>query len=253
MLDDDALRRLISTALDTAESVGRRDDWVLYRWQDVSGARLLMATEGNRIVDVLPSFAGEPGARLTDVRAVNDDVAVADVIQDDGELVTRLAAEFEQRRMFPTGPVEGRASLVALGVDVTVHATAEAFAASDASLLSGSGDPGEPPPHFVANGWPWPPRTATESFISYGVFDAGESTQAYARLNGVVLSATVRTVTATGQRFVAARVRCTGFEADVCLPADDQTVAPAPDSIIAGRTYLVASLPELQLPPVGSG
>jgi hypothetical protein len=72
--------------------------------------------------------------------------------------------------------------------------------------------------------------------------------QAYARLNGLVLAAAVRTVTATGQRFVAARVRCTGFEADVCLPADEQTMAPAPGSVVAGTMVLVASLPNLRLP-----
>jgi hypothetical protein len=82
---------------------------------------------------------------------------------------------------------------------------------------------------------------AAESFISYGVFNDGDSAQAYARLNGVVLTADVRTVTATGQRFVASRVRSAGFQADVCLPADERTVAPPPGSVIDGTVFLVVS------------
>jgi len=246
--DREAMRRLIGSALDTAELIGRRDERCLYRWQDPSGVRLVVSTKGGTIVDFLPSYAAEPGAWLANVRAVNEDVAVADVLDDGGELVTRLAAEFEQRSMFPATPVDGPAAIVALGVEATVHASADAFAESDASLLGGSEDSGEPPAHVVVHGWSWPPRMAAESFISYGVFNTGETAQAYARLNGLVLAAAVRTVTATGQRFAAARVRCAGFEADVCLPADEQSVAPAPSSVIAGTMFLVASLPKLRLP-----
>jgi hypothetical protein len=245
--DREAFHQLVSSAMDTAELIGRRGDRLLYRWQDPSGVRLVVSVQDGRIVDFLPSLAAEPGARLIAVRAVNEEVAVADVLDEGGELVTRLAAEFEQRAMFPDTAVEGRASIVALGVDTTVHASAEAFAESDASLLGGA-EAGEPPAHYVENGWSWPPRMAAESFISYGVFDAGESAQAYARLNGLVLAADTRTVAATGQRFTAARVRCAGFEADVCLPADERTVPPAPGSVIAGTVFLVASLPGLQLP-----
>ncbi|HTJ32684.1 MAG TPA: hypothetical protein VL738_05590 [Dactylosporangium sp.] len=242
------MHELLASALGTAEVIGRRGELVLYRWQDPSGARLVMCTEGAAIVDFLPSFAAEPGARLAGVRAANEDVAVADVVDDGGEVVTRLAAEFEQRRQLPAGPVGGRASIVALGVQATVHASEDDFAASDASLLGGAEEPGEPPAHFLENGWQWPPRMAAESFISYGVFNAGETAEAYARLNGVVLAADVRTVAATGQRFVAARVRCAGFEATVCLPADEHTTAPRPGAVIAGTMFLTASLPGLALP-----
>jgi hypothetical protein len=246
--DQEAMQRLVGTALETAELVGARGELRLYRWQDPSGARLVVCTERGNVVDVLPSFAAEPGARLTGVAAVNDDVAVADVLDDSGEMVTRLAAEFEQRRLLPSGPVEGRASIVALGVAATVHASADEFAASDASILGGSEDPGEPPAHVVERGWPWPPRMAAESFISFGVFRTGASVEAFARLSGVVRAADVRTVAATGQRFVVARVRCVGFDADVCLAADDATAAPAPGNVIAGTVFLVASLPDLPLP-----
>ena len=245
--DREAMVRLVRSALGTAEILGRRDERVLYRWQDRSGVRLIIATEGDAVVDFLPSLAAEPGAWLANVRTVNQNVAVADVLDDNGEVVTKLAAAFEQRVMLAADPVAGRATIVALGVDAAVHRSAEAFAASDASLLGGAGNAAEPPAHFVEQGWSWPPRMATESFISYGVFNVGESAEPYARLSGVVLGAETRTVASTGQRFVAARVRCVGFEAEVCLPAGEGTVAPPPGSVIAGTVFLVASLPDLPL------
>jgi hypothetical protein len=245
--DREAMVRLVRSALGTAEILGRRDERVLYRWQDPSGVRLILATESNTVVDFLPSLAAEPGARLGDVRTVNPDVAVADVLDDNGEVVTKLAAAFEQQGMFGADPVAGRATIVALGVDATVHRSAEAFTASDASLLGDAESASEPPAHFLERGWHWPPRMAPESFISYGLFNVGESAEPYARLSGVVLGAETRTVAATGQRFVAARVRCVGFEAEVCLPAGEGTVAPPPGSVIAGTVFLVASLPDLPL------
>ncbi len=245
--DDEAMRQLIHAAMEGAESIARRGSLTLYRWQDPSGARLLVWTEGGTVVDLLPSYAAEPGARLARVHMVNEDVAVADVVDQDGQTCTMLAAELEQRRFLPGDAVEGRASIVALGVDVSVHASESAFAASDASLLS-DGETTEPPAYVVEKGWPWPPRMAAESFISHGVFDEGAEARAYARLNCVVLAAGVRTSTMTGQRFVAARVRCLGFEAEVCFPAEVGTPIPVPGSIVAGTVFLVASMPDVALP-----
>jgi hypothetical protein len=132
------------------------------------------------------------------------------------------------------------ASVVALGVDVSVHADAEAFGSSDASLLGNDhGDPGDPPAHYVAQGLPWPPRMAAESLISYGVFGPAEQAEAYARLHGTVLHAEPRTVAATGQQFVVARVRTTGFDVDMCLPT---VRVPTTGSIIGGTLFLTASL-----------
>src|SRR5689334_20061823 len=73
-----------SAQLWAAEILGRRGERVLYRWQNPSGIRLVIATEGDTVVDFLPSLAAEPGARLADVRTVNQDVAVADVLDDNG-------------------------------------------------------------------------------------------------------------------------------------------------------------------------
>lgn len=216
--DPAGLGRLVDMAVRYAEHLGELAGVSVLRWQDPSGARLVLGMRGTEVVDLLPSYAGAPGARLANVHAVNDDVVIADVLDEDGEQVTMLAAELEQRRLLPAakGAVQGLACVVALGVDVTVWPDEDAFAASDASLVSDDGgDPGEAPAHWVEQGWPWPPRMAAESFISYGVFGNPKQAEAYARLNGTVLRAQRKTVVATGQEFVAARVRTVGFEADV--------------------------------------
>jgi hypothetical protein len=82
--DREAMRLLIASDPDTPDLFGRRGERCLYRWQDPSGAPLLVTTEGGTIVDFLPSCPAGPGARLANVRAVNEDVAFADVLDDSG-------------------------------------------------------------------------------------------------------------------------------------------------------------------------
>ncbi|MEU8655103.1 hypothetical protein [Actinoplanes philippinensis] len=247
-LDRDGLNALLQRILPAAELIGESGGIAVRRWTDPSGVRLVFGLRDGRLLELLPSFAGAPGANLTEVRRVSDEMIVADVVDDDGEQVTMLAAASEQLRLLPAGGVTaaGRASIVALGVGVTVHAGEEAFAASDASLLSGGdGGDSEPPAHFVENGWSWPPRMGAESFISYGTFDQ-ENGDPVAQLNGVVLAAGRRTVEATGGEFSVARVRTAGFEADVCLPGDVPT--PVPGNVLGGVVYLIADLPFVAAP-----
>lgn len=240
--DKNGLQRLVDRALADGRQMGAADSVTVLRWEDPSGARLVIGVRDRAVCEFLPSFAGEPGARLGGVRMANNEVAIADVVDEDGEQAAMIAVELEQRRLLPAaaGAAAGLASVVALGVDVTVHADADAFAASDVSLLSSDGgDPGDPPPHVVERGLPWPPRMAAESLISYGVFGPPEQAEAYARLHGTVLRAEQRTVAATGQQFVAVRVRSVGLDLDMCLPAGP---VPVPGNVIGGTVFLVASL-----------
>jgi hypothetical protein len=48
---------------------------------------------------------------------------------------------------------------------------------------------------------------------------------------------------ATGQRFVSARVRYAGFEADCACPPNEGSVAPTPGREIPGTMFMVASVP----------
>jgi hypothetical protein len=159
--DADELDRLIAAVLPAAASLGRAGDVEVFRWQDPSGACLIIDVEGEAWVGLSPSFAGTPGA-----------------------------------------------ALVALGIDVTVRDSAQ----------------------------------AGESFLADAdAVAAAPAADTYAQLAGTVLRAERRTVAQTGQQFIAARVRTTGFELDVCLAASDHPTVPTAGQIIAGTVFLVAS------------
>lgn len=223
-------------------------DVEVVRWEDPSGARLILELAGGVLRGVLPSFAGQPGANFRNVRAGNDEVWMADVFDDQGYQSTAAAVELEQRRLLdPAEQWRGRASVVALGIAVSLHADDAAFSASAASLLRTSDtEPSDPPAHYVEQGWTWPPRFASESFVSYGVFGEPQDAQAHARLAGTVVTAKQRVVELTGQSFITVRARTLGFEFDVCLGPDHTTV-PEPGQVIAGEVFLVASMDEAEI------
>lgn len=243
--DSGEFGRLVERANATAQSVGTYDGVRVVRWQDPSGAALVLGWRAGECVDLLPTYASAAGGRFADCRLINESVASAAVVDADGDQLTAMAFEAEQyRQMKAIGqPVAGAARITALGVSVQVHADAEAFAASPDSLLDSSADPAdEPPPHFVERGWSWPPRVASESFFSHGIWgDPAEST-AHAQLSGVVIKAGHRTCVFTGQGFSVATVRSVGFEADVCLSDAEHPVTPEPGNIVSGTVFLVASI-----------
>jgi hypothetical protein len=235
---EESLEALVRHALANGEPLGSVGTTRLVRWTDPSGARLLVGVDEvvGVVSELLPLFHGRPGARLTGVTLVNDDVARADVVDDEGEQLTGLALELEQRMALrlgdpPAGPVP--TVLVGLGIDVQVFPDPDAFGSSEASLLLPGGPPGPDGP---------PLRVAAESVFSYGVFGDDEDAEAYARLAGVVLASSRREVAYTGQAFQAVRVRTVGVELDVCLPADAHPVPPAPGGVVAGTVFLVGSL-----------
>ncbi len=236
---------VVGRALGNAVPVGQVGDALVVRWQDPSGVRLIASIQDEDVTDLLPSYAGEPGARLADVRMLNDEVATAAVVDEAGEQATQMAVELEDRAVIRAAGGShpgGRASVVALGVEVGVHADERAFAVSPASLLGDPDEAGDPPAHAVEQGWPWPPRMAAESFIAYGVFGDPAGAQAFAQLAGIVLHAERRTVSLTGQAFIVARVRTVGFEADLCLPGSGLPETPTAGQVIAGTVFLVAAL-----------
>ena len=222
------------------------------RWQDPSGARLVIGlTRDGAVADLLPSFDGTLRTRLRDVRLVNDEVAIADVLDAGGEQVTSMAVEIEQRRLLPAQPINADATVVALGGAVTVYTSDEEFRLSDDSLLDPGSTDSEPPEHFAERGWPWPPRMAAESFLSYGVFSEPLEAEAYARLSGTVLTSERRTVAETGQQVIVAAVRTAGFGVTMCLDARDHPDPPAVGSIVSGTVFLTASLVDWAEPTIG--
>ena len=250
--DNDALEALVAAVRPRATSIGYADGIDTLRWEDPSsGARLVLGIRSGSVVDLLPSLASQASTNLASVRLANEDVATAAVVAGDGEQLTSLALELEQRRLLGSHVLAAAdAAVVALGSSVSIYADDETFAASPDSLMDPNADiDSEPPPHYVDHGMKWPPRMASESFISYGVFGDSAEARAHARLNGVVLTSSLRTTVQTGQSFVVARVRTVGFEVDLCMNADEHPNAPQQGQIIGGQVFLVGSVPSLERTP----
>ena len=216
------LDRLVEQLMPLVSPLGELGGVALYRYDDPSGARLTLEMSRGSVIGLTPSFAGAPGASLREVSRLNATMIAADVVDAEGELLTKLAAEVGTNPSLAEGP----AIVTAFGADVSVQDDEAAFAVSPASLLGSAGDT----------------RMGPESFISYGLFGAPGAARPLARMHGVVLSAERRRLgLAGGGEFSVARVRTAGFEADLCLAGDFAT--PVPGNVAGGEVYLVAELP----------
>jgi hypothetical protein len=226
----------------------------LLRWEDPSGARLVLGLRDGQVVSLLPSFGSGHTTRLAGVRRANDDVAIAAVVDEDGEQLTSLALELEQIRLLADSSVDqSLAAITFLGRRVTVHEDSDAFAGSPESLLDRNADPNEPPPtHYVESGLKWPPRVGDESFFSYGVFGESAHSEAGGRFAGRVIDAERRTVQQSGQTFIVAHVRAVGIDASVCLSGTEFDTVPEPGQVLAGEVFIVGSVPELEQPTTRS-
>lgn len=216
-----------------AQVAGRIDGVESVRYDDPSGARVVVAVDPEgETLDLVPSYDARPGAFLARLGPLGS-VVQADVVDKAGEVQTRLAVDLEQHRHLGgvvTGPVH--ASVLALGVEMSVHVDDTAFAASDASAV-GTLEPGE-----EATRW------GPESFLSYGLFGDGDP-EPTAFLAGTVLDSDTQSHSVTGQVFHIARVRSAGFEATVCLAASEHPTRPVAGNVVAGSCYLVVDVPTL--------
>src|SRR4051812_6077174 len=148
-VDDEAgFDRLIADARRQALLIGTGAGTAVYRFEDPSGARIVLGVEeSGRVVQALPSFAAPAGAWLAHVRRANSAVAIADLVNAEGEQLSQLAVELEQRQLLgdPTSaPVA--ATLVALGTEVRLFADVAGFHAAPDSLLVPRRGPGRAPP-----------------------------------------------------------------------------------------------------------
>jgi hypothetical protein len=250
---EQGLFELVQELLPKSEHLGRGPrGFDVYRWQDVSGARLVFDLKRDVVHNVLPSFAGESSVSVRFVRRLNDDTSSAEIVDETGgstvETVTRLAVDIEERALLPSASVRGSASLVGLVGEVAVFADADEFLASPASVLGDPEDAGPPPPHVLEQGWPWPPRIGAQAFVSHGLFAPAREARPIATLNGVVSEADERVNSLSGITFVRSHVRSAGFAADVCWRANEMTV-PVPGNVVAATVYMVGSLHDWALEP----
>lgn len=237
---------LISSLLDDATSIGRAGRTEVFRWQDPSGARVVIEVHAGAVEGVIPGYDALAGATVTELRSADDDVAIGSIVDDGGgEEITRLALELEERRLVlgRRRTYAGALSIVGLGRSVEFFDDADAFATSPASLVYTDADHvPEPPPHVVEFGLAWPPRMAAQSLVSYGVFAEPHDVDAYARVNGTVLGASTRTVERTGQSFHAVRVRTVGFDLEICLSVGEHPDLPRTGQVVGGSVLLVGSI-----------
>lgn len=233
LVDEAGLDEVLATL--TAEPLGESDGLRLVRHVDRdSGARLLLAVDlaDERPVDLVPSVAAEPGARLGGLVPFDGGPWLqADVMGDrPGErdtVLTRLLVDLEQGRL-PATAAPLRASVVALGTDVALFADEAAY---DHAERTAGHDP----------------LRESRAVISVGHLSAaaGDSPTPSAWLAGVVLAAETRRNGATGQDFHVVRVETVGFIATLCLAATEHPEPPPVGGVVAGRCYLVADLPSL--------
>jgi hypothetical protein len=236
------LTRLVSAILPQSQSLGVVGGIDVRRWQDAAGCRLVLGMRGDAVEDMFLSFSGPAGAHLRNVRVMDGKVATGYVVDDEGEVETAVAIELEEFRFLESiGSVDaGDATVVALGVETSVHANEQEFRESDASLMSGRHEGEEVPDVYRENGLIWPPRVGTESFWCWSALGAKDAT---GRLHGTVLAAERRKVEQTGGSFVVVTVRTIGFTATVCVASKDLETLPVPGSILASSFFLVGSFP----------
>lgn len=232
-------RELVQGVLPEARTIASEGDVTLSVWTDVTGARLIITTEGDLVRAVTTSYAGPLGTRLADVRAADGGLAIAEVVDAADDVLAGVACELEELQLL--GDAEDLpardARLVGLGRSVEVFDGPDEFLASDSSLMTFAGaeadDDGGAPLRFEP-----------ESFSPDGAFTM--QVDAVARVNGTVLDVRRHRVERTGQEFTAAQLRTGGFEITLCVPAGDPDLKEG--QVVAAKTYLIASIPDL-LPP----
>ena len=258
--DGTELRQLVTWAHRAAGETGVFDGVHVGRWEDDSGAALVLGWRSGELLDFIPAYTACSGGLLADCRLINDCVAVAKVVDTSGEQLTAMTFAAEQYRELRAlgAPVSGPARIAVFGVDVQIYPDADAFAASPGSQLDASAGQ-EAPPHYRERGWTWPPRLGAESFISYGVFDPPDQARPHARLNLVLAEiasvdparahALAREIKDPGARAeavaeVAAAAAAAGAPNEVAAPADKIQVlgqAEKPEPLLKGVVALTRS------------
>jgi hypothetical protein len=204
---------MVAVARAEAETIAKDGEVGVHIWTDASGARLIITTEGDLVRVVMPTFYASPGAIISEPQAVDGGLVLAELVNDEDEVITEIACQLEELALLGAAspPVEGPVSVVVLGNSVQV---------------TGRVDGGVPGLVFEPTG-------------AYAA-----STDAVAHLTGVVLAVEQRAVSRTGQAFTAARVQTDGFQVTLCVPAGDPSLAAG--DVVEVDGYVVASIPSLR-------
>ena len=96
--DETDLNALVTSAYRAVRETGVYGGVHVGRWQDASGAVLILGWCAGELVDFVPAYAAASGGLLSDCRLINDSVAFAKIVDADGQQVTAMAFEAEQYR-----------------------------------------------------------------------------------------------------------------------------------------------------------
>ena len=219
-------QRLVAEASKEAQQQEVVRDVPVRRWEDGSGAAVVLGWRGGQLISFMPSFAAASEVRLANCHPVREPVTIAEVQERDGTPITALAAEIEQYRQLVAGgrPAGGMARIAAFGLRVKLYDDEQAFLAAPKG------------PHDAS---------APADFEPFGAFAEPAQAQAHARLTGTVIKAERRFSWFTSDPFTVAVTRTAGFEVDLCLAGDEHPDVPAPGTVVTGIVSLSVSVPNL--------
>ena len=219
-------QRLVAEASKEAQQQEVVRDVRVRRWEDGSGAAVVLGWRGGQLISFMPSFAAASEVRLANCHPVREPVTIAEVQERDGTPITALAAEIEQYRQLVAGgrPAGGMARIAAFGLRVKLYDDEQAFLAAPKG------------PHDAS---------APADFEPFGAFAEPAQAQARARLTGTVIKAERRFSWFTSDPFTVAVTRTAGFEVDLCLAGDEHPDVPAPGTVVTGIVSLSVSVPNL--------
>jgi hypothetical protein len=219
-------QRLVAEASKEAQQQEVVRDVRVRRWEDGSGAAVVLGWRGGQLISFMPSFAAASEVRLANCHPVREPVTIAEVQKRDGTPITALAAEIEQYRQLVAGgrPAGGMARIAAFGLRVKLYDDEQAFLAAPKG------------PHDAS---------APADFEPFGAFAEPAQAQAHARLTGTVIKAERRFSWFTSDPFTVAVTRTAGFEVDLCLAGDEHPDVPAPGTVVTGIVSLSVSVPNL--------
>jgi hypothetical protein len=219
-------QRLVAEASKEAQQQEVVRDVRVRRWEDGSGAAVVLGWRGGQLISFMPSFAATSEVRLANCHPVREPVTIAEVQERDGTPITALAAEIEQYRQLVAGgrPAGGMARIAAFGLRFKLYDDEQAFLAAPKG------------PHDAS---------APADFEPFGAFAEPAKAQAHARLTGTVIKAERRFSWFTSDPFTVAVTRTAGFEVDLCLAGDEHPDVPAPGTVVTGIVSLSVSVPNL--------